>query len=343
MDPQITLLIPTFNRKALLKRAIESGLAQTYKNIRIAVFDNASDDGTERLMLSYAASDPRIQYYRHSENIGMMKNYEFALKKVNTPYFSILSDDDVLLPWFYETALEKFKKYPEIGFCACCTVAMTEEGKVISVPFLLWNEGIYESRATELIGKYPIPTGILFNTKVLENVPIDLSNPLVWDCEFILHIAAIFPFYMHTKTSAIFVVHEKSYSNVAGPKAWQKGIEKMIENTRFFPKENRLQIKEALEEYLPISVYKNTVHSLLNKRYLNVFEGSQILKSEFNQKIKANILKFLATCCSLFYPCFCVLKILQKIKRRCNKAKIHKRQLKYKKFHIWLKNPLEGA
>lgn len=71
--PKISVTIPTYNRKKMLKRAIDSVLAQDYKNIEVIVSDNASTDGTDTLMQEYA-NDSRIIYIRNSENIGPVKN-----------------------------------------------------------------------------------------------------------------------------------------------------------------------------------------------------------------------------------------------------------------------------
>lgn len=62
--------------------------------------------------------DKRIQYFRHPRNIGQLNNFNFGLSHVNTPFFSSVSDDDVLLPGFYQKALRCFKRHPEILFAA---------------------------------------------------------------------------------------------------------------------------------------------------------------------------------------------------------------------------------
>ena len=58
--PLVSVLIPTYNRKELLKRAINSVLNQTYKNIEIYVTDNASTDGTFEVMQELLKNDKRI-------------------------------------------------------------------------------------------------------------------------------------------------------------------------------------------------------------------------------------------------------------------------------------------
>ena len=58
------------------------------------------------------ARDPRISYSCHPSNVGGGANFLFGMRSVDTPYFSFLSDDDVLLPHFFETALVGFETRP---------------------------------------------------------------------------------------------------------------------------------------------------------------------------------------------------------------------------------------
>ena len=101
LNPKITTVITTYHRPELLRRAVDSVLSQTYPFFQVCVYDNGSDDATFDLMKEYEKKDSRVAYYRHPSNIGMMKNYQYGFSKVNTPYFSFLSDDDFFSPWFY--------------------------------------------------------------------------------------------------------------------------------------------------------------------------------------------------------------------------------------------------
>ena len=79
-NPLVTVGLPTFNRKNLLERALNSVLNQTYKNIDILVSDNHSDDGTEEIMLEYAKKDSRIRYFRQEKNQGVGYQGKFLLE-----------------------------------------------------------------------------------------------------------------------------------------------------------------------------------------------------------------------------------------------------------------------
>ncbi|MBS0620530.1 MAG: glycosyltransferase family 2 protein [Verrucomicrobia bacterium] len=228
----ITVIIPTYKRPEMLRIAIESVRAQTYQALKICIYDNASDDGTEAVVRSLMAIDPRIHYHCHEKNLGMIGNYQFALERVDTPYFSILSDDDSLLPDFFEIALEGFSRYPAIYFSAASTVIKTTEGKVKREPLALWSrEGYFAPRegALEMIDRYPVPTTVLFRREVLDRVSIDWSNALLWDVDFLLHIALSFPIYVTKQRGGVFLCHHASYSREQGWDGWVDGYKRLIQ------------------------------------------------------------------------------------------------------------------
>ena len=93
-NPKISIAIPTFNRRSLLGKTIDSVLEQSYPNLEIIISDNCSTDGTSDLVSAYC--DERIIYFRQSENLGMVGNWNFCLEHATGEFFLLLSDDDML-------------------------------------------------------------------------------------------------------------------------------------------------------------------------------------------------------------------------------------------------------
>jgi hypothetical protein len=103
-ETKVTIAIPTYNRSELLKASLQSVLAQDYPDFQVLVLDNASFDDTDAVVRSFA--DSRITYVRNESNIGAFRNWQRAVEINSSPYLSILSDDDILLPNFiYESVL----------------------------------------------------------------------------------------------------------------------------------------------------------------------------------------------------------------------------------------------
>ena len=117
----VTVLIPTFNRREKLERAIASALQETRIPIRVHVFDNASTDDTESFARSLAASDPRVRYTRRVTNLGALENYERAFAEIEGSYLVPLADDDLIARDFLNDSFHILERCPEA--CAAAFVA----------------------------------------------------------------------------------------------------------------------------------------------------------------------------------------------------------------------------
>ena len=91
--PLVSIVIPVYNGSNFLKEAIDSALAQTYKNIEIIVVnDGSNDDGaTEQIALSYG---DKIRYFS-KENGGVSTALNMGIANMRGEYFSWLSHDDM--------------------------------------------------------------------------------------------------------------------------------------------------------------------------------------------------------------------------------------------------------
>jgi hypothetical protein len=102
--PLFSIGIPTFNRLAYLRRAIQVALQQSYPNLQVVVSDNASSDGTDRFV--EGLGDSRIKYVRSSVNKGAQENFKNALYNADGEFFSWLQDDDIIFSHFVKNAVK---------------------------------------------------------------------------------------------------------------------------------------------------------------------------------------------------------------------------------------------
>lgn len=98
MTPIASIIIPVFNRRDLVQRAIRSALSQSIRDIEVIVVDNCSTDGTFEACQDLAKVDQRLKVFRNSENIGPVRNWFACLEKVSSPYTKFLFSDDLLSP-----------------------------------------------------------------------------------------------------------------------------------------------------------------------------------------------------------------------------------------------------
>lgn len=231
--PQITAVIPTFRRPRLLRRAIASVLAQEGASLRVCVYDNASGDGTAATVAGLAASDVRVQYRCHAQNIGAAANFDFALRRVETPFFSILSDDDYLLADFYRSALAGLAAHPDAMFWAGVVLNVDMDGRIWDARVDRWHrDGLFlpPDGFTQMTGGMaPAWTGILFRREVLEleGLP-DPQTRGPSDLEFCLRLAARFPYVVEKHPSAVFTLNSASFSATQPMDSFWPGWKRML-------------------------------------------------------------------------------------------------------------------
>lgn len=264
--PQITTIIPTFRRPKLLRRAIRSVLNQTYPHFRVCIYDNASGDETPSVVEEFAKADPRVNYYCHQDNIGGLRNFIYGAERVETAFFSFLSDDDLLLPNFFQDAMSGFEKHPEAMFSATATISMDEVGTILGVPLPQWEPGLYRPPAgLQAILKHGHPawTGIMFRREVWDEVSgLDEAVGPPCDLDFEMRIAAHFPIVVSTLPGAILFREPSSLSASRG-----------IDLT--WPSWSRLMSNITHDEGIPIEIrrYAQEVLTRKIKRRLFVSHG----------------------------------------------------------------------
>ena len=86
---------------------IRSVLAQDQANLELVISDNASTDETEEVCRAFAASDPRVVYHRHAEDVGLLQNFVTAMRISRGPFFRWVGDDDWLPPNSISTSVAR--------------------------------------------------------------------------------------------------------------------------------------------------------------------------------------------------------------------------------------------
>lgn len=113
--PLISIVIPAYNASNYLAEAIDSALAQTYKNIEIIVVNDGSqdNDATRNVALSYG---DKIRYFE-KENGGSSSAINIGIANMTGEWFSWLSHDDLYVP-------EKIEK--QVAYISLLNIGETE-------------------------------------------------------------------------------------------------------------------------------------------------------------------------------------------------------------------------
>ncbi len=96
--PEISVLIPSYNRADLLPRALDSVWKQDFDDLEVLVVDDGSSDGTIDWLDEQKKTHPRLRYLVHDRNKGEAAARNTALREARGTYVAFLDSDDEWLP-----------------------------------------------------------------------------------------------------------------------------------------------------------------------------------------------------------------------------------------------------
>jgi glycosyltransferase involved in cell wall biosynthesis len=129
-SPKVSIVIPVYNGSNYLRHAIDSALAQTYKNVEVVVVNDGSNDGgkTEAIVKSYG---DRIRYvWKPNEGVASALNQ--GIREMTGEWFSWLSHDDTYYPEKIEKQIKLATSGPDIRVVVCNTGVMDAVGRTIA-------------------------------------------------------------------------------------------------------------------------------------------------------------------------------------------------------------------
>ena len=110
-----SFLLPAY-KSAFLREAMESILAQSYKDFELIVVDDASPEDIKSVVDSF--EDTRIRYYRNEKNIGgdnLVAQWNICLSYAKGEWVVLATDDDIYEAGFLATADNLLSKYPQVN------------------------------------------------------------------------------------------------------------------------------------------------------------------------------------------------------------------------------------
>jgi len=107
---KIDILMATYNGEKYLKEQLDSILEQSYKEFRLLISDDCSTDSTRDILQEYVQKDNRIVVFLQNKNLGVLKNFEYLMKKVESDCFMFADQDDVWQKDKIKNSVDKMKE-----------------------------------------------------------------------------------------------------------------------------------------------------------------------------------------------------------------------------------------
>lgn len=125
--PSVTVLVPTYNRAALLGDALQSILQQTFTDFEVVVIDDGSHDATGDVLASFA--DSRLRALRQTHK-GISAAMNAGLRAARGRYIARLDSDDLWQPHLLATLVPVLESRPDVGVVYARADAI-EDGRVV--------------------------------------------------------------------------------------------------------------------------------------------------------------------------------------------------------------------
>lgn len=177
----ISIVLPVYNGERFLAEAIESILAQTYKNYELIIVNDCSTDGTEEIIKQYAKLDSRIKVIKNQTNQKLPKSLNIGFHVAKGKYYTWTSDDNRYKENALEMMYEKLEKNPEYGLVYTDMEHINESGEVI---------GKLCSKAQDIYQYNCVGACFLYRSECKEKIGgYDEGRFLVEDYEYWLRIS----------------------------------------------------------------------------------------------------------------------------------------------------------
>jgi len=190
MSGTVSVVIPVFNRAAMLRQAVDSVVAQTYGDFEIVIVDDGSTDETPRVIDELCARDPRIRRVLR-ENGGPGLARESGRLAAHGEFVQYLDSDDLLLPRKFELQVAALRARPECGVAYGIVRYRNANGDEIVCDWKPANQIVETLFPSMLVARWWETVSPLFRKSVTDAAGPWTSLRLEEDWEYDSRVAAL--------------------------------------------------------------------------------------------------------------------------------------------------------
>lgn len=210
--PRVSVIIPVFNRADLISEAIDSVLAQTYRDFEIIIVDDGSTDNTLRVLSDYKAHNNVRVISQRNQGQAIARNTGIQASK--GVLIAFLDSDDLWLPEKLQRQVSLFDSIPNLAWCYSDAMCFSGKKNEDLYPFSRCNKPYEGQIAPHLLLRCFIPTlTVVIQRWVFEEVGFFHKLAAAGeDWDLWLRIAAKYPVRRVSEVLARYRVHEGNIS-----------------------------------------------------------------------------------------------------------------------------------
>lgn len=167
LTPKVSVLLPVYNGEALILRAVQSVLGQTYRHLELIVIDDGSSDGT--LTTLATIQDSRLKVISQAnQGVAVARNHGFSY--ASGDYIAFIDADDIWLKHKLETELQVIHKQANpVCLVYSSYYAVDERDRLINLPGIYREHGNLSQAVLEHEGIF-LPSTALVHRAVFEAI-----------------------------------------------------------------------------------------------------------------------------------------------------------------------------
>ena len=219
MTKGVAAVVVTYNRSALLARCVDCLLGQSEPGLDIWVIDNASTDGTAK-MLAPMVRDGRIHYANTGKNLGGAGGFEYGVRLAAAcgyEYIWLMDDDSMPEPTALEALLRAADELGDFGYLSGKT--LWTDGSIcrMNVQRDLKLRNITDFTPARIPSGAATFVSLLVPVRVVRAVGLPIGAFFIWadDLEYTRRISRRYPCYVITDSVTVHACETNNGGNIA--------------------------------------------------------------------------------------------------------------------------------
>ncbi|MDZ7324869.1 glycosyltransferase [Kosakonia sacchari] len=144
--PLVSILIPVYNREALIRQTVMSALQQNYSNTEIIIVDNHSTDNTYTICKELSSTyGDKVKIFQNESNIGPVGNWRKCVEYSSGYYAKILWSDDLMDKDYIGCMVDAFERNNDVGFAYSAVIIGSDYNKLGKKHYRFGDSGVYPS------------------------------------------------------------------------------------------------------------------------------------------------------------------------------------------------------
>src|SRR4051812_11486227 len=131
--PAVSVVMPVYNTERYLKYALDSVLAQTFKDYEFIILDDGSSDDSVHIIQEYAERDDRIRFFP-LEHRGYVSLLRRGLNHCRGEFVARMDSDDISMPDRFEKQIAYLREHPEVVALGTRVILIDPYGSRVEKP-----------------------------------------------------------------------------------------------------------------------------------------------------------------------------------------------------------------